>query len=48
MKNRIGSPVKAKKEIGFEANVTLRKGLKSLIEWRKSHKEMVARKRERT
>ena len=48
VKNRIGSPVKAKKEIGFEANVTLRKGLKSLIEWRKSHKEMVARKRERT
>ncbi len=33
--NRIGTTEKAKKELGFEAKVGLREGLKRLIEWRK-------------
>ena len=33
--NRVGSTEKAKKDLGFEAKVELRKGLKSLIEWRR-------------
>lgn len=45
VKNRIGSPVKAKEEIGFEGKVKLREGLKHLIEWRNSHKGEVARRR---
>jgi UDP-glucose 4-epimerase len=45
VKNRIGCPKKAKMEIGFEAHVTLREGLKSLIEWRKSHMEAVEKRR---
>jgi UDP-glucose 4-epimerase len=45
VKNRIGSPIKAKKEIDFDANVQLREGLSKLIEWRNSHKEEVARRR---
>lgn len=35
--NRIGSTIKAEKEIGFKANIELREGLKKLIEWRKAH-----------
>jgi UDP-glucose 4-epimerase len=45
VKNRIGSPIKAKKEIDFDANVQLREGLSKLIEWRNSHKEEVVRRR---
>jgi len=45
VKNRIGSPVKAKSEIDFDANVQLREGLLKLIEWRNSHKEEVAKRR---
>jgi UDP-glucose 4-epimerase len=37
VRNRIGSPVKASKEIGFTAEVDLDNGLKQLIEWRKTH-----------
>lgn len=37
VRNRIGSPVKASKEIGFTAEVDLREGLRRLIEWRASH-----------
>ncbi len=45
VKNRIGSPVKAKK-IGFTADIDLDEGLKRLIDWRASHKsEVEARKR---
>jgi UDP-glucose 4-epimerase len=47
VKNRIGSPVKAEAEIGFQAKVGLRDGLKQLIEWRNSHKaEVESRRRE--
>jgi len=46
VKNRIGSPVKAEKEIGFKAQVDLREGLKALIDWRKNHiAEVEARRR---
>ncbi len=34
VRNRIGSPEKAKKEIGFEYKYSLEEGLKKLIEWR--------------
>jgi len=34
VKNRIGDPAKAKKEIGFTAKIDLHDGLNQLIEWR--------------
>ncbi len=43
VRNRIGSPVKAKAEIGFEAQIDLDEGLKRLIEWRRARIEQVAR-----
>ena len=46
VKNRIGSPVKAAREIGFRARVPLMDGLRSLIEWRRAHIAEVAAKRE--
>jgi UDP-glucose 4-epimerase len=47
VKNRIGSPVKAETEIGFQAKVGLRESLKRLIEWRNDHKaEVESRRRE--
>ena len=48
VKNRVGCPQKAKEEIGFEAKVELKEGLKQLIEWRKSHKESVEKRRQGT
>jgi UDP-glucose 4-epimerase len=42
VRNRIACPVQAKREIGFEASVELREGLKQLIAWRSAHKEEVA------
>ena len=33
--NRVGSTAKAKKDLGFEARITLEDGLRSLIEWRR-------------
>jgi UDP-glucose 4-epimerase len=45
VKNRIGCPVKAAKEIGFKANVDLEEGLLKLINWRKSHMDQVAKRR---
>ena len=45
VKNRIGCPVKAREEIGFEAKIELRQGLIDLIEWRKNHKAEVERRR---
>ena len=41
VRNRIGSPALAKKEIGFEAAIGLQEGLKQLIEWRRAHKAEV-------
>ncbi len=37
VKNRVGSPVAARKEIGFEAKVELEQGLRDLIHWRGEH-----------
>jgi UDP-glucose 4-epimerase len=46
VKNRIGSPRKARDEIGFEADIPLEKGLRSLIDWRSTHqREVEARRR---
>lgn len=45
VKNRIGSPDRAREELGFTAATPLRDGLQALIEWRASHKTEVARRR---
>lgn len=45
VRNRIGCPKKASKEIGFISTLDLREGLKRLIEWRSSHKSEVATRR---
>jgi UDP-glucose 4-epimerase len=45
VRNRIGSPERAEKEIGFEAGLPLEQGLQDLIKWRKSHMEQVASRR---
>ena len=47
VKNRVGSTEKAEREIGFRAQVSLREGLKRLIEWRDSHKEEVEKRRQK-
>jgi UDP-glucose 4-epimerase len=46
VRNRIGSPEKAAAEIAFRSTITLREGLKRLIDWRAAHKiEVAARRR---
>lgn len=45
VRNRIGSPVKASKEIGFDAEIDLREGLERLIAWRAAHKAEVDARR---
>lgn len=47
VKNRIGSPVKAAREIGFKAEVPLADGLRQLIAWRAAHKAEVEQRRAR-
>ncbi len=47
VRNRIGSPVRAEREIGFKAQVGLEEGLRDLIAWRKSHIEEVEARRRR-
>ena len=47
VRNRIGSPVRAREEIGFEAAIELDDGLRRLIDWRKSHKAEVETRRAR-
>jgi UDP-glucose 4-epimerase len=47
VKNRVGSPVKAEKEINFKAGVELRDGLKKLIKWRNTHIEDVNKRRQK-
>ena len=47
VRNRIGSPAKASKEIGFTSTIDLEEGLRRLIDWRASHKaEVVARRKQ--
>jgi len=45
VRNRVGSPVLAKQEIGFEAAIPLDEGLDRLIAWRKAHQHEVALRR---
>ena len=45
VRNRIGCPKKAAKEIGFTAEIDLNEGLKRLIDWRSNHKAEVAARR---
>lgn len=45
VKNRIGCPARAEAEIGFTADVALRRGLEELVRWRTSHTQDVERSR---
>jgi UDP-glucose 4-epimerase len=45
VRNRIGCPKKASKEIGFTASIDLHEGLKRLIEWRAKHISELQRRR---
>ena len=47
VRNRIGSPVRARDEIGFEASIDLDDGLRRLIDWRRTHKAEVEARRTR-
>lgn len=47
VKNRVGSTKKAKSELGFQYEIELEVGLKNLIEWRRSHKLAVEKRRQR-
>ena len=47
VRNRIGDPRRAAKDLGFEAKVNLQEGLKSVIAWRRAHKAEVAARRQR-
>ncbi|HEV3485602.1 MAG TPA: hypothetical protein VG106_09360, partial [Vicinamibacterales bacterium] len=47
VRNRIGSPDRAREEIGFEARVALEDGLRALIDWRQSHQAEVRERQER-
>jgi UDP-glucose 4-epimerase len=45
VRNRIGSPARAKAEIGYDAQIPLKEGLGRLIAWRRGHKaELEARR----
>jgi len=43
--NRIGDPGRAERETGFKYTVEIPEGLENLIQWRDSHKELVAKRR---
>ena len=45
VRNRIGSPVRARDDIGFCAQISLEEGLQDLIAWRSAHKSEVAARR---
>jgi len=47
VRNRIGCPKRAAKEIGFAAEIEFREGLKQLIEWRAAHKEETEMRRDK-
>jgi UDP-glucose 4-epimerase len=46
VKNRVGDPTKASKEINFNATIDLREGLQKLIDWRSAHKAEVQKRRQ--
>jgi UDP-glucose 4-epimerase len=41
VKNRIGDPTAAERDLGFTASVPLEQGLRELIEWRAAHASKV-------
>jgi UDP-glucose 4-epimerase len=43
--NRVGSTEKAKRDLGFEARITLEEGLRALIEWRRNAPRITLRDR---
>ena len=45
VRNRIGSPARAEKEISFKAGIGLDEGLTRLIQWRREHIDLVAQRR---
>jgi len=45
VRNRIGSPVRAKADLGFVAGIQLDEGLHRLIAWRKAHQDEVVSRR---
>ena len=45
VKNRIGSTARAQDEIGFEAQMPLEEGLRTLVDWRSGHKAEVEARR---
>lgn len=45
VRNRVGCPKRASREIGFTAEIGLRQGLQSLIDWRQAHKAEVGARR---
>lgn len=45
VKNRVGCPVKAAEQIGFQSSVDLSDGLRELIQWRDAHKAEVEQRR---
>jgi UDP-glucose 4-epimerase len=47
VKNRIGCPIAAEKDLGFKAKTSLENGLKQLIAWRKEHIEHVNAQRKK-
>ena len=48
VRNRIGDPTKATRDLDFTAEIDLDEGLRRLIQWRASHKEAVAERRAKT
>jgi UDP-glucose 4-epimerase len=47
VKNRIGDPTAATRDLGYAASVDLEEGLRELIAWRRSHIDEVTARRER-
>ena len=45
VKNRIGDPAAATRDLGYTASVELETGLRDLIDWRSAHREEVAARR---
>ncbi len=45
--NRIGDPMKANSEIGFKYEIELDDGLRKLIDWRNSHRDLVEKRKKR-
>lgn len=45
VKNRIGDPTAATRELGYTAQVDLERGLRELVAWRREHLEQVALRR---